>query len=380
VFWRLVRQGLSPSASAVAVGVSETAGKRWFRDAGGMIPSIVDEPSGYRLSAAEREEIAVMRAQGIPQVQIARSLGRHPSTICRELARDKGRRRSGYRARHGQADAEAKAKRPKLCKVSAHPPLEAEVLARIRLNHSPVQIAASLRRDFPDDERMQASHEAIYHALYVQGRGEFRRELASHLRTGRVLRKPRARVLGLRRGTIPGMINISQRPAEADDRVVPGHWEGDLIIGKDGKSAIGTLVERSTRFVMLLHLPRGHTALEVQQALVAKIKDLPELLRRSLTWDQGSEMANHAQITLETGLAIYFCDPHSPWQRGSNENTNGLLRQYFPKGTDLSVHGPGILDLVATELNQRPRQTLNWKTPAQALNKLLSQHGEQPLR
>jgi IS30 family transposase len=250
--------------------------------------------------------------------------------------------------------------------------LRGEVQTRLQRNHSPEQIARRLREDFPEDEEMRVSPETIYRSIYVQGRGGLRRELVKHLRTGRVQRKPRRRD-GERRGRIPGMINISERPAEVEDRAVPGHWEGDLIIGASGDSAIGTLVERMTGFVMLLHLPSDHGALAVQDAITVKMAELPEILRRTLTWDQGSEMANHVAISDATGLDIYFCDPHSPWQRPLNENTNGLLRQYFPKGTDLSRHGPGYLDFVAAELNNRPRKRLDWKTPAEALDRLLSQ-------
>jgi len=226
-----------------------------------------------------------------------------------------------------------------------------------------------LEREFPGDPEMRVSHETIYQSLYVQGRGALRRELAACLRTGRALRKPR-RKEGHRRGRIPGMVMISERPAEAEDRAVPGHWEGDLIIGT-GNSAIGTLVERSTRFVLLLHLPGGHGARQVAAAMAEAMATLPEQLRKSLTWDQGHEMSQHAQISTDTGLAVYFCDPHSPWQRGSNENTNGLLRQYFPKGTSLAVHGKQHLDAVAAQLNARPRKTLGWRTPAQALAEFL---------
>jgi IS30 family transposase len=235
---------------------------------------------------------------------------------------------------------------------------------------SPEQISVMLRREFPDDPGMRVSHETIYQSIYVQGRGALRRELAACLRTGRALRKPR-RKEGERRGKIPGMVMISERPAEAADRAVPGHWEGDLIMGKDGKSAIGTLVERSTRFVLLLHLPGRHDAATVAVAMSEAMAGLPAQLRRSLTWDQGHEMSNHRQIALDTGLAVYFCDPHSPWQRGSNENTNGLLRQYFPKGTSLAGHSPAHLAAVAAELNGRPRKTLGWKTPAEALAEIL---------
>jgi IS30 family transposase len=238
--------------------------------------------------------------------------------------------------------------------------------------HSPEQIAGRLREDFPDDPEMRVSHETIYQALYVQPRGELARLVKTALRTGRTRRKAQGRK-ETGRGKLKGMINISERPAEADDRAVPGHWEGDLILGSTvSGSAIGTLVERTTGFVVLLHLPGDHTAATLADAISAKIPEIPEILRRSLTWDQGSEMALHTKITEATGLPIYFCDPHTPWQRGTNENTNGLLRQYFPKGTDLSFYGPGWLDQVAAELNARPRKRLTWRTPAEELDRLLS--------
>jgi IS30 family transposase len=256
--------------------------------------------------------------------------------------------------------------------------LRREVQDRLRDDHSPEQIAKRLRQDYPNDPEMWVSHETIYQSLYVQSRGGLKRELAKHLRTGRSLRKPH-RSSQERRGRIPGMVNISERPAEVADRAVPGHWEGDLIMGSaESNSAVGTLVERTTRFVMLLHLPGGHTAEIVQEAMVNKMATLPEQLRLSLTWDQGKEMANHIQIAEATGMQIYFCDPHSPWQRGSNENTNGLLRQYLPKGKDLSFYGPGLLDQIATQLNGRPRKTLDWRTPAEALDALLSEQSKPP--
>jgi IS30 family transposase len=243
----------------------------------------------------------------------------------------------------------------------------------LKQRHSPEQIAGRLREEFPDDPEMWVSHKTIYQAAYVQPRGELAQQVKTALRTGRTQRKPRGRGPadgGARR--LRDMINISDRPAEADDRAIPGHWEGDLIIGAHSASAIGTMVERTTGFVMLLHLPGDHTAATVAAAITAKIPDIPEVLCRSLTWDQGSEMALHTKITEATGLPIFFCDPHTPWQRGTNENTNGLLRQYFPKGTDLSFHGPGILDNVAAELNARPRKRLGWRTPAEELDRLLS--------
>ena len=369
-FWAEVRAGRLTEEAARAVGVSQGLGRRWFRRVGGVIPSL-SEPCGYRLSLAEREEIACLRAAGHGPREIGRRIGRPASTVCRELARNPTSPRRGYRAGTAQAQAEKQARRPKQRKLAVRLPLRAQVQARLEENHSPQQIAARLREDFPDDLEMRVSHETIYQALYVQGRGGLRRELTMHLRTGRSLRKPR-RVEGERRGRVPGMVMISERPAEVEDRAVPGHWEGDLIVGKDGGSAIGTLVERTTRFVMLLHLPHSHGALAVQEAMVTAMADLPETLRRTLTWDQGSEMANHARIAAATGLDIYFCDPHSPWQRGTNENTNGLLRQYFPKGTNLSIHSLAELAAVTAELNDRPRKVLNWKTPAEAFQQLLS--------
>ena len=371
-FWGRVRAGDGVRVAAAAVGVGSASGDRWFRQAGGVMPSSV-EPTGRRLSLAEREEMACLRAAGRGVRGIARQLGRDPSTISRELRRlSPGWRSRPYRASVAQADADAKAKRPKPAKLATNLVLRREVQARLERNHSPEQIARRLREDFGDDAEMRVSPETIYQSIYVQGRGGLRRELAKHLRTGRVLRKPRRRE-GERRGRLPGMVNISERPAEVEDRAVPGHWEGDLLIGAVGESAIGTLVERMTGFTMLLHLPQDHGALAVQEAITAKMSQLPEILRQTLTWDQGSEMANHIQIAAATELDIYFCDPHSPWQRGSNENTNGLLRQYFPKGTDLSRHGAGYLDYVAAELNNRPRKRLDWKTPAEALDRLLSQ-------
>jgi IS30 family transposase len=369
-FWRGVRSGASSEVAARAVGVSGVTGRRWFAQAGGMPDVSLNAPSGRFLSLAEREEIALGLARGQTLTQIARGLRRSPSTISREVARNGSWR--GYRAVLAQARSEQRARRPKALKLAVRPRLRAAVQARLEQRWSPQQIAARLAEDFGDDEQMRISHETIYRALYVQGRGSLRRELATCLRTGRATRRPRRRV-GVGKGDkLKNMIMISQRPAEAADRAVPGHWEGDLIIGKNNKSAIGTLVERSTRHVMLLHLPNGYSAEQVRDAMLVKIGQLPIHLRRSLTWDQGSEMGRHADITLATDMPIYFCDPHSPWQRGSNENTNGLLRQYFPKGADLSVHTAEHLDAVAVELNGRPRQTLNWATPAETLNRLLS--------
>ena len=372
-FWRHVAVGLSTEDAAAAVGVSKAAGDRWFRDGGGMPTLELAEPTGRYLSMAEREEIAVLRSQFSVR-EIAGRLGRSPSTISRELRRNAtGGEPCRYRATVAQTEADRRARRPKTCKLVAHPPLLAYVQDKLSCaeHWSPEQIPRRLEIDFPDDGQMRISHEAIYQALYVQGRGALRRELTVCLRTGRALRKPRRRV-DARRERIKDKVMISDRPAEAEDRAVPGHWEGDLIIGANSASAIGTLVERTTRFTMLLHLPDDHGATTVRDAITATIATLPEQLRRSLTWDQGIELAEHVQLTIKADLPVYFCDPHSPWQRGTNENTNGLLRQYFPKGTDLTVHGSEDLARVAAGLNGRPRKTLGWKTPAEALAALLS--------
>ena len=382
-FWEGVRQGLCVDDASAVAGVSQATGWRWFGSRGGVLPSCSStaEPSGLRLSFAEREEIACLVAAGHSARSIARELGRAPSTITRELNRRRGPD-GRYRASTAQAAADASARRPKPAKLAINARLRVEVQARLELHHSPEQIMRRLRQDFPDDPEMWVSHETIYQSLFVQGRGALRRELTTCLRTGRALRRPRRQAAGTRAARtrrIPDMVNISERPAEVADRAVPGHWEGDLILGSVASgSAIGTLVERATRYVLLLHLPDNHTALTVQQAMVAKMSELPEQLLRTLTWDQGIEMTNHARIAAATGLDIYFCDPHSPWQRGTNENTNGLLRQYFPKGTDLSRWGPGYLDNIAAELNNRPRKTLDWRTPAEALDQLLSNPSEPP--
>ena len=371
-FWDQLRAGLAVEHAAVAVGVSPASGRRLFEQAGGVITNAPMACSGRYLSLAEREEIMVLHAQDLPRAEIARRLGRHRSTIGREL--DRNSTLTGYRASTAQHTAERRAKRPKTAKLAADPDLHDRVQQDLTARWSPEQIAARLRRDFPDQPRMHVTHETIYQAIYVQGRGALRRELAACLRTGRAIRTPRRTPDGRRTrpSRIAGMVPISERPAEAADRAVPGHWEGDLIVGKDSGSVIGTLVERTTRFCLLLHLPEGKNATAVAEEMITMIRRLPDQLRRSLTWDQGTEMAQHATITMATEMAIYFCDPHSPWQRGSNENTNGLLRQYFPKGTDLSVHTPADLAKVAAQLNSRPRKTLGWDTPAERLTVLLS--------
>jgi IS30 family transposase len=345
-----------------------------------MSPIELCESSGRYLGADERELIGLGLAAGKSQSQLARELGRHRSTISREVRRNSAvgwHPRPGYRPRVAQWKAEQRARRPKPSKIAGDSTLRDEVQARLERCLSPRQISRQLRREFPDDERMQVSHETIYRSLFVQGRGELRRELTRHLRTGRALRRPRARTET--RGQIPGMVLISERPAEVADRAVPGHWEGDLIMGANNASAIGTLVERHTRFVMLLHLPGDHSAETVRDALVAKMLTLPAQLRRSLTWDQGREMAKHAEITFAVDLPIYFCDPASPWQRGSNENTNGLLRQYFPKGSDLSIYPEDYLDYVAAQLNDRPRETLDWDSPAERMRALLFPEQTEPV-
>ena len=420
-FWQCIAEGSQSEDAARACGVSQPLGTRWFREAGGMPPMTLAPPSGRYLSFPEREEVALLRAQQCGVREIARRLGRSPSTISRELRRNAATRGGTlqYRATVAQWKAERAAQRPKLAKLAQNNRLQAYVQERLagavadgrgkRIagpnvpwkgrrhgrradrrwgnSWSPEQISRRLPLDFPEDASMRVSHEAIYQALYVQGRGALRRELAACLRTGRALRVPRARTRQRGKQFITPELMISERPPEVSDRAVPGHWEGDLIIGLNS-SAIGTLVERTTRFTMLLHLPpmvghaagarvkngpalAGHGAEAVREAIAEKIATLPDHLRKSLTWDQGAEMAQHAQLRIETGLAIYFCDPRSPWQRGSNENTNGLLRQYFPKGTDINRYGESELDAVAATLNGRPRKTLGWRTPAEALEDLL---------
>jgi IS30 family transposase len=382
-WWGWIRAGESPLEAARRVGLEKTRAVRWLQKSGGMPPCQIEIKQPSRaLTISEREQILVGVTRGDSIRAIARGLGRPPSTVLRELRRNmrhpyRGRPVSGYRPHRAQLRADKMLARPKVAKLAANARLQAEVQDRLEQEHSPEQIAFRLREDFQNDPEMWVSHETIYQSLYVQGRGALRRDLHKRLRTGRALRKPRRRQ-GERRGRIPGMVNIAERPAEVEDRAVPGNWEGDLIVGKDSGSAIGTLVERTTRFVLLLHLPENHGADVLAEAMIAAMAQLPQTLRRTLTWDQGIEMANHARIAAATDLNIYFCDPHSPWQRGSNENTNGLLRQYFPKGTDLSVYQPDYLEHVALKLNTRPRKTLNWKTPAEALDKLLSDQTNPP--
>jgi IS30 family transposase len=303
---------------------------------------------------------------------IARELGRPASTISREITRNSHPGSGDYRPHAAQQRADQRRPRPKTGTIAANPALRDLVQAMLDDRCSPEQIARRLRRDHPDRPELHVTHETIYQALYVQGRGQLRRVLAGALRTGRAARKPRRQPDQRRARFTAPMVMISERPAEACDRAYPGHWEGDLIMGLGNASAIGTLVERATRYVMLVHLPGRHDAETVRDGLIATITGLPEHLKQSLTWDQGVEMARHHEFSAATGMQVYFCDPHSPWQRGSNENTNGLLRQYFPKGTDLSTHTAADLAAVAAQLNRRPRKTLGWDTPAERLAKLLT--------
>jgi len=379
-FWLRVLAGRRIDESAAAVGVSRITGYRWVQQSQGVIPSFVfgvPPVPGSRLTIAEREEIAIAVHAGASIRSIARRLGRDPGTISRELRRNATP--TGYRAWSAQHKAQARAREKNQAprKLADGLPLTEEVHHRLRLKHSPEQIAARLKVDFPDQPEMHVSHETIYRSVFLQARGELRKELVQSLRTGRASRKPR-RVTGQRPERIKNMVMISERPAEVEDRAVPGHWEGDLIMGTAASaSAIGTLVERTTGCAMLLRLGGDHTSRTVADAVTDAMHRLPDQLRRSLTWDQGIEMARHEEIRLATNLDIYFCDPHSPWQRGSNENFNGLARQYFPKGTDLSKHTQAELDAVAAEINARPRKRHGWATPAEMLEKLLLQTADQ---
>ncbi len=420
-FWAAIARGVKTEDAAGEAGVSSPVAFRWFRHAGGVNPCLPPTVSGRHLSFPEREEIALFRAQGFGVREIARRTGRNPSTISRELRRNASTRtwRLDYKASTAQWHAERRARRPKPAKLVENEQLRSYVQERLSgvvrtddgrvvgppgpkwngknkphrgdrrwvQGWSPEQISRRLRVDFPDDESMRISHEAIYQALYVQGRGALQRELVACLRTGRALRVPRSRTRQTTWGHVTPEVLISERPAEAEDRAVPGHWEGDLVIGLE-RSAIGTVVERTTRFTMLIHLPRedgygviprtkngpalaGYGAVTMKNALAGAMTTLPAQLRRSLTWDRGKELSAHAAFKVETGIPVFFADPRSPWQRGTNENTNGLLRQYFPKGTDLSRWTADEIEAVAAALNNRPRKTLGWKTPAEAFNEYL---------
>ncbi|WP_278393054.1 IS30 family transposase [Sphingobium yanoikuyae] len=425
-FWQSIARGRTSEEAAADAGISTPLGPRWFRSSGGMPPKHLapSAPASSErfLTFREREEIAIALATGSAIRAIARNLGRSPSTISREVRRNAATRGGNldYRASVAQWHAERAGRRPRPNKLASNPALRAYVEERLAgrvtnaegicfagpdvvwkkrravlrqcrrwsIAWSPEQIAHRLRIDYPEDPTMRISHEAIYQSLYIQGRGALRQELTACLRSGRALRVPRERTRGRGKSFVDDAIMISERPPEVEDRAVPGHWEGDLILGLHS-SAIGTLVERSSRFTMLLHLPReegyqrgqgvkngpplaGHGAEAVRKAIAESMRELPEKLRQSLTWDQGAEMAQHATLRVDSGLEIYFCNPQSPWQRGSNENTNGLLRQYFPKGTDLSRHSIGELEAVAHAMNTRPRKTLGWKTPAEVLDQFLT--------
>ena len=421
-FWRLIATGITTVQAAECVGVSAPVGIRWFRHAGGMTPLSLDEPTGRYLSFAEREEIALLKAQDKGVREIARTIGRDPGTISRELRRNAATRagKPVYRAGVAQWKAQQAAKRPKTAQLVGNGRLREYVQDRLAGNvrrpngtvvpgpktppwkglnkphrqdrrwstaWSPEQIANRIRLDFPDDVSMRISHEAIYQSLFNEGRCALKRELVTCHSTGRALREPRARSRNKPQGHVSADVVLSERPAEAEDRAVPGHWEGDLIIGT-GRSAIGTVVERSSRSTLLVHLPRmqgwgektyvmngpalgGYGAIAMNAALTASITKLPEQLRKTLTWDRGKELSGHALFALETGTRVFFADPHSPWQRPTNENTNGLLRQYFPKGTDLSRWSAEDLEAVAHAINNRPRKVLDWKTPAEVFDEHL---------
>ena len=364
-----VRGGERLEDVGAEVGVHWGTVYRWLAETGGMPPEWTTR-SPLRLSMLDREEIRVGLERGDSFRMIACALRRAPSTVSREVNSNGGRDK--YQGCVADRQAHRLARRPKVAKLAGCARLREVVEAGLIQKWSPQQIQARLVAEFPDDEEMRVSHETIYQSLFVQSRGALRKELTACLRSGRTRRRPLSRAATDRRGRIADMVMISDRPAEADDRAVPGHWEGDLVSGAANQSAIATLVERTTRYVMLIALPKGRSAPAVAAALTAAIGRLPNHLWRSLTWDQGTEMAGHAAFTIATGLSVYFCDPHAPWLRGSNENTNGLIRQYLPKGTDLTNTTQDELDRIAIELNGRPRKTLGWQTPAEKLNPLVA--------
>ena len=362
-FWTARASGSTLREAAQAAGVSRTAGHYWLKDSGGVRPRPRAPRSALRLSLAEREEISRGLAEKESLTSIAARLGRSVSTLSREVQRNTSS--AGYRAHRADRMADARTRRPRPGKLAADDVLRERVEEGLKAKWSPQQISARLLVDFPDDPTMQVSHETIYTSLFVQAKGGLPGELTVHLRTRRVRRQAQRRVfVGPRR--IADMRPLHARPPEVDERLVIGHWEGDLIVGRRGRSHIGTLVERHSRYVVLLHLPSSRTD-DVIEILTATVAELPEELRRTLTWDQGNEMTKHTLFTGTTGVPVYFCEPRSPWQRGSNENTNGLLRQYFPKGTDLTIHSAADLRRVAGELNTRPRKVLGWRTPAEVL-------------
>jgi len=368
----LIWAGATFEVAATAVGCSTKSIQRFLALSGGLRRR-VKQRSALRLSLAEREELSRGLVAGDSLRTIATRLRRAPSTISRDVAWSGSR--SSYRAWRADREAIERGRRPKPAKLAVDSRLCREVERGLRANWSPQQIAARLICDYPDDLDMRVSHETIYRTLFVQARGALRKELTACLRTGRTQRRPHMRIERSGAGRLQNMILISDRPPEIEDRAVPGHWEGDLIIGKGGRSAIGVLVERSSRYVVLLHLPHGRTAEDVRAALTRQISKLPAELRRTLTWDQGKEMAEHVRFSTDTNMVVYFCDPHSPWQRGSNENTNGLLRQYFPSKSDLSLHNAAHLNAVARELNDRPRQTLNWMKPSEVFSRTVASIG-----
>ena len=367
-FLSMINTGIPVALAAAEFSVTRKTGYEWLREATGTVPMPPGwEPGGRALTLADREEIAIGVATKTPLGQIGARIGRDKSVVSREIRR--GSNADGtYRAMSAHRRAFRRYRRPKTCKLFTHARLWEYVREKLGVYWSPQQISARLILDYPDDQEMRVSHETIYHTLYVQAKGELKKDLTAKLRTKRSSRQSRTDTPSSGAPFLPDRVSISERPAEAADRAVPGHWEGDLIMGAGNQSAIGTLVERSTRFVLLLHLPRCRNLEGVRDAMIDAIGSLPVVMRRTVTWDQGIEMGKHAQITAATGMEIYFCDPHSPWQRGSNENTNGLLRQYFPKGTDLSVHTPEDLRRVQDELNGRPRETLGFRTPTEVFH------------
>jgi len=362
----LIHQGATFEVAATAVGCSTKSIQRFLATTGGLKRRLKPR-SPLRLSLADREELSRGIAAGDSFRTIAGRLGRSPSTISREVAWSG--RRERYRAWRGDRGAIERGRRPKPAKLALDARLCREVERGLLKNWSPQQIAARLVCDYPDDLSMRVSHETIYKTLFIQARGALRKELAACLRTGRAQRRPHMRTEQSGAGRIRNPILISERPPEIEDRAIPGHWEGDLIIGKGGRSAIGVLVERKSRYVVLLHLPNGRTAEDVRVALTRQVAKIPGELRRTLTWDQGKEMAEHVRFSTDAQMAVYFCDPHSPWQRGTGENTNGLLRQYFPRTSDLSMHSVARLNAVARELNGRPRQTLGWMKPSEVFSR-----------
>jgi IS30 family transposase len=374
--WKVRAEGLSEAEVARRLGLTKSRVNHYVEGCGGIPLRRPRTRSSRCLTLAEREEISRGVARKDSDRKIGRRLGRSHTTIGREIARCGGRRR--YRAHFADQEAWLRSRRPKETKLERCEELRRVVIERLGEEHSPEQISGWLRREHPDNEDMQVSHETIYRSLYVQSRGALRRELTRHLRTGRRKRRPRGQSRhGQGRGKIRDMVAISERPAEVEDRAVPGHWEGDLLMG-GSSSAIATLVERQTRYCQLVALPDGAKAEPVSRALAASITTLPAQLRRSLTWDQGKEMAEHRRFSVDSGVDVYFCDPHSPWQRGSNENTNGLLRQYFPKGRSLKGVDQAELDEVARKLNGRPRETLGFITPAEKLAELIDNTPEPP--